>query len=181
MAILRTREAASSVWTLVAAQGALAVLFGLAALFWPGATLMTLVYLAAVFVVAWGVVELVRGLTSAESASTWWLTALFGVLALGLGVYLLRHVDVALQTFITLLGFTLIVRGIVDVFSGYADAADNRSRTLWLVAGAAGIIGGVITLMQPVSGGVAFIWIVGLYALFAGSLWLGASVRSRQV
>lgn len=179
MAIIRSNEATSGVWGLVALQGAFAVLFGFAALFWPGATLVTLVNLAAAFVVAWGVVELVRGLSSMEASVTWWLTAVFGALMLILGVYLLRHTDVALQTFITLLGFTLVVRGVLDVFASYVDGV--KDRMLWVVSGAAGVVAGVVTLMQPVKSGVAFIWIVGLYALFVGALWLTASVRARKV
>lgn len=49
-------------WGALALRGMAAILFGLAAVFWPGLTLVTLVYLFGGYIVASGLVNLVVGL-----------------------------------------------------------------------------------------------------------------------
>src|ERR1700747_2818859 len=101
-------------------RGVLAVLFGVAAVFWPGLTLTTLLYLFSAYVLVSGVVNLMASVTMAGGVDHLFLRAVLGVFELGVGVYLLRHPMVKFSTLILLIGFTLIVRGVVDVVSTYA-------------------------------------------------------------
>ncbi len=106
----------------LAIRGVLATLFGIAAVFWPGITLVTLVYLFSAYILLNGLVDLVFGLGrllhGGTSVLTRVLTLLFGVLEVGVGVYLLRHPGVSFATLILLIGFTLIVRGVFEVMEG---------------------------------------------------------------
>ena len=172
----------ADLWWLGALAGVVTVLFGLAALFWPGLTMVTFVYLFSAFVLVWGVIAVVRGFVDMSSANAmWWLTLLFGFFAVGVGVYLVRHPHVAFATLILLVGFTFIVRGAVDVVTGlFSDARAGTGRMLSVVAGALGVVAGVWLLTQPESAGVAFVWIVGLYALLFGPLMVALSMDARE-
>lgn len=170
------KKTANDLWWVGIAEGVAAVLFGIAAVFWPGITLITLVYLFSAFILAWGVVGIVNGILSIKSRSTWWLTLLFGILATGVGVYLVRHTNVSFKTFILLIGFTLIIRGLFDILSVFIESAPATAKVLWSIAGIAGILVGIIILNQPVAGGVAFVWILGLYALISGPLMIALSL-----
>lgn len=170
------QRVANDLWWVGVAEGVVALLFGIAAVFWPGLTLLTLVYLFSAFVLAWGVVSIVNGILSIKTRSTWWLTLVFGIAATGVGVYLVRHTDVSFKTLILLVGFTLIIRGIFDILSVFIESATTTSKVLWTIAGLAAIIVGIIILNQPVSGGVAFVWVLGLYALIAGPLMIAMSI-----
>ena len=171
----------NEVWGLIVFEGVLAVLFGIAAMFWPGLTLSVLVLLFAVFVLAWGIVDLIRSLVTIGRAKFWWLELLFSVLLIGLGVYLLRHVELTLAVFILFVGFTFIARGAVDVvkglFSGSEEVKDARA--FYLISGVLGLVAGVVTLSQPVAAGVALVWIIGLYAILQGSFVIALAVKAR--
>ncbi len=162
------------------AEGVVALLFGIAAVFWPGLTLLILVYLFSAFVLAWGISSIVHGILSIRYRSTWWLTLLFGIVATGVGVYLVRHTTVSFKTLIILIGFTLIIRGIFDLVSVVIEKANATTRVLWGILGLAGIIVGIVILNQPVAGGVAFVWVLGLYALVAGPLMIAMSIDARD-
>lgn len=170
------QRVANDLWWVGVAEGVVALLFGIAAVFWPGLTLLTLVYLFSAFVLAWGVVSIANGILSIKTRSTWWLTLVFGIATTGVGVYLVRHTDVSFKTLILLVGFTLIIRGIFDILSVFIESATATSKVLWTIAGLAAIIVGIIILNQPVSGGVAFVWILGLYAIIVGPLMIAMSI-----
>lgn len=170
----------SSVWWLGAVAGVATMLFGIAALFWPALTLATFVMLFSAYVLAWGVVSVVRGFMSISTDSLWWLKLLFGVLAIGVGVYLVRHPGVSFATLILLTGFTLIVQGMFDVVGAlFGEVKTATGKTLAIIGGVLGVIAGVFILMQPVAGGVAFVWIIGLYALLFGPVLIAASMDER--
>lgn len=157
-------------WWLKLLLGMLAIFFGVTAVFWPGLTLVTLVYLFGVFILAWGVIEIINGLLHIDSRNNWWLTLLFGVIGLGIGIYLLRNPNVSFHTFIVLAGLALIARGVFELVGIFLDKQTDGvlPRTLSGVAGVTAVVAGIILLFQPESGGVAMVWIMGLFAIVLG-------------
>lgn len=171
---------ASELWWLGIVQGIAAILFGIAAVFWPGLTLATLVILFSAFVLAWGIVSIVHGVLAIRTSSTWWLSLLFGVAGTGVGLYLVRHPGASFRTVILLIGFTLIFRGVVDILAGFLDKLSTTSRILWIIVGAAAVLAGIFVLNQPVTGGVAFVWVLGLYSLVFGPLMIAMAIELRK-
>lgn len=171
-------------WGAVALRGMFAILFGIAAVFWPQLTLVTLVYLFGAYVLGSGLVNLVTGLTNLNGVGgSFWmriLTLLLGVAEIGIGVYLIRHPLVTFATFILLIGTILIVRGLIEIFAGIFGDGSGTYRTVMVLGGMLSGIVGVILLMQPVSGGVAFVWVLGLYALISGPLLLALALDAKN-
>lgn len=172
----------NDLWWLGVVGGILTMLFGIAALFWPGITLVTFVYLFSAYVLVWGVVSVVQGFVGMTKAERlWWLSLLFGFFAIGVGVYLVRHPFVSFATLILLTGFTFIIRGVVDIVVGiFSDGQSAGGKLLAIIAGVLGVLAGVLLLMQPVSAGVAFVWVIGLYALLFGPLLTALAIDSRN-
>lgn len=166
---------------LVAAQGVLAILFGIVALFWPGLTVSLLLIFFGLFTLIWAVVGIVTSLVSMGEVKLWWLELLFSVLLLGLSVYVLRNpVDVALA-FVIFIGLAFIVRGLVDLIQGLFDKdRDGDTRMFSVLVGIIGVIAGIITLMYPVSAGVAVVWVIGLYGILYGTLAVAFAVRAHH-
>lgn len=173
------------VWGSLAFRGVIATLFGIAAVFWPNLTLKTLVYLFAGFILAMGLVTLVGSLTNLynERASflSKVLTLILGVVQIGVGVYLLRHPLVSFATFILLIGFTLILAGVFDIVSGLLDEGSAMYKTVMVVGGLIATLAGVVLLFQPETAGVAFVWVLGLYALITGPLLIALAMDVKKV
>ncbi len=168
-------------WWLGVLAGFAVALFGIVALFWPGLTMLTFVMLFGLFVLVSGVIALVRGFTDlSRGRSMWWLQLLYGIAAIGIGVYLMRHQGVTYATLVLLLGFTFIIQGVVDLVRGlFGNMAYATGRALALIAGVLGIVAGVFVFSQPEASGIAFVWIVGLYALILGPLMIAAGIDER--
>jgi uncharacterized membrane protein HdeD (DUF308 family) len=169
-------------WTALVLTGVVSIIFGVAAVFWPGLTLLTLVYLFSAYVLVIGIITSVKGIMSIGKSTWWYLRVILGVFELGVGVYLLRHVNVSFATFILLIGFSLIARGVIDVVETFFETdASATVRTLTFIVGLAALLAGIIILFQPVAGGVAFVWILGLYALVAGTMEIALAVDAHHV
>jgi len=174
-------RALHELWWLALVEGVVAVFFGIVAIFWPGLTLVALVYLFSAFILAWGIVEIVNGFLSIHRRDTWWLTLIFGLASLGVGIYLVRHPRVSFAAFIVIVGLTLIARGIFDVVGAFVDKRGVSHKGLTIIVGVAAVIAGIILLFQPAAGGVAFVWVLGLYALIYGALTIALAIEAKEL
>ena len=174
-------SAVSGLWWMGILEGTFAVFFGIVAVFWPGLTLVTLIYLLSAFVIALGLTETIRGVMSINRRNTWWMTLLIGLIGLGAGIYLARHPDASFRTFILVVGISFIARGVVDLVRIFVENwLSTGNRVLNFIAGLAGIAAGIIILLQPVSGSLAFVWVLGLYGIIYGTLAIAVSLDMRN-
>lgn len=163
-------------------EGVVAVLFGIAALFWPGLTAAVFVKLFGVFVLVWGVISLVHSFLGVGRSGLWWIESIFSVIVLGLGIFLLRNPESSAAFIILFVGFTLIIRGFVDVLVGIfaKDPEVKENRWFYIVMGVIGFAAGITVINYPVATGLVFVWALGFYMLMSGALNIGLAFRVRS-
>lgn len=166
--------------TALTVRGVVAILFGLVALFWPGLTLVTLVYVFSAFLLVSGLIGMIMSIVTMRSNKYWFMDMLLSFLELGIGVFLVRNLKVSLATFILLVGISFVVRGVVEVVRAFVDSAAQGSRILLGLGGLVSLIAGLVVLRQPVAGGIAFVWVIGLYALISGPLMIALASEARR-
>lgn len=166
---------------LLVAQGVLAILFGIAALFWPGLTAVLFIGLFGIFTLIWGLILVISSFLGIGRKNLWWLETVLAVLLVGLGVYLLRNPEVTGAVIILLVGFTLIGKGVIDIITGLfsKDREVTDNRWLFVIGGVLGLVLGVVVLAHPVATGLVFIWALGLYAVLYGALNIALAFRVR--
>jgi len=159
-------------------QGLLTVAFGLTVIFWPGLTSLVLLYLVGSYLLLSGVLHIGSAVSSMGNASWWMLTPLLGAVELGFGTYLLRHTAVVFSTFVTLIGFVLIIRGLIElvsvVFEGFGDEAADRAT---MVNGFLALVAGIVVLYQTKATSLAFVWILGVYGIVVGATQLALAKK----
>lgn len=168
-----------SVWGAGLLAGVLTTVFGVAVVFWPGLTFLTLLYLFAAYVLVDGVVSFFSGISGRRS-STWFLGTILGLLQVGVGVYLLQHVAIAFKSFILLVGFTLIFKGVFAMVSAYADKISEDDRMLLIVSSFLSLVVGIVVLFQPEAKGISFVWLLGLYGLITGPVSLSLLLKAKR-
>ena len=171
----KSSQAISMERTALVLQGIVAIVFGISAVFWPGLTTEILVYLFAAFLLIDGVIALIWGLMKLKNVMRTTLIILLALLELGVGLYLIRNPEVAFATVILILGFALIVRGVFSFVHAFAGIESSTVKTMHAILGVLGVVIGIFILAQPVAGGLAFIWVLGLYALISGPVMIAMS------
>jgi uncharacterized membrane protein HdeD (DUF308 family) len=172
----------NQLWWTNMIEATLALFFGVSAVFWPQLTLVTLVYLFSGFVLGLGIVQLFSGIMSMRARSTWWVTLLLGILGIGVGIYLVRHPNVSFQSFVLVVGLLLLARGLLDLVRVFTDRASTRGgipKILTAIIGVLAIIAGILVMVQPVAGGIAFVWALGVYAIIFGALTMAIAMELR--
>lgn len=181
---MATREETylTSQWWVLTVQGIAAILFGVAAVFWPGLTLVSFVYLFGLYLLVAGILSVLGGLFAIGRRSTWVLTVLLGLVELAIGVYLLRHPGVTFELLVVLTGSALVVYGVFEAVVALSNREQSAvGKTLALVAGVVAVLAGVLMFFQPAASGVAFVWVVGLFALINGPLWIALSIDVKNL
>lgn len=173
-------EGLKVMWESLVLRGIAGILFGIAAVFWPGLTLVTLVYIFSIYILISGVVEIVEAIMAISRGGSWIWKLLLGFAELGVGVYLVRHPYVSFATLILLIGLVLIARGVFEVVLAMLEDYSATEKTLMIIGGALAVVVGIVILLQPASGGVAFVWVLGLYALLTGPMWIALGIDTKN-
>lgn len=163
-------------WWMLTIRGVAALLFGFAALFWPGVTLYTLVLLFSAWVLVDGVVRLISGIGHLGEHAHGLLSMVVGFVEIGGGVYLLRHPGITLQTFLGVIGFLLIINGVIGAIASLTARETATGKMLGIMLGIVAVLAGIFMLMEPVSSGLAFTWVLGLYGLITGPMLIAMSL-----
>jgi uncharacterized membrane protein HdeD (DUF308 family) len=168
-------------WWALVSGGVATLVFGVAAVFWPGITLLVLLYAFSAYVLVDGVVNISAGLSTLGQVDSWFLPVALGLFELGVGVYLLRHTAVKFATFVILIGFVLIVRGIVEAVGAYYNSrATTKAQALSYLSGVGTLVAGIVILfVAKEAQGVDFVWILGLYGIGVGTLQIAALAEKK--
>ena len=136
-------------WGWVLTFGILTLLAGLAALAWPGRTIVVVAVLFGIQLVAAGIFRFVAAFAADEkSGATRVLLALLGVLSLVAGLYALRHILVTVAALALLLGIFWIVNGAVELFAALS-LRGMPGRGWTVLMGLVSVLAGVVVLAYP--------------------------------
>lgn len=175
----KVKEFANTLWWLFTIQGTITILFGLVALFWPTLTLVGLTGIFALFIVVYGIADLISAFVRMRADKGWWLSLAAGVAALIIGTFLISNPDIAYLTFAIIVGVFLVIRGIVDII--VASVADGEDKILWVFAGIVSLLAGIAVWIFPYVGSLTFVWVLGLYAVIRGTVDISLAVRVRHI
>jgi uncharacterized membrane protein HdeD (DUF308 family) len=172
--------ASRQAWPLAAVRGAFAVVFGLFALIWPGATVLVLAILYGVYALVDGVGGLMRAFRPGDAAHRW-AYALLGVLGLVIGVVTLAWPAITVLALATLVGIWALVTGVAEIFAAIRLRKEIEGEVFLILAGAISAIAGILIVLEPIAGAFGVALLVGIYALLYGIVLLVLAFRLRKV
>jgi uncharacterized membrane protein HdeD (DUF308 family) len=110
-------------------------------------------------------------------ARNWWAVALRGVFAILFGIIALVLPEVTLTALVLLFSAYMLVDGVFAIVAA-VKAARQHERWGWLVLeGVAGFIAGAIAFLWPLITVVAFVFLMGAWAIVSGAILTIAAFR----
>jgi len=164
-------------WGLVAAMGVASIVLGLLAMFYPGATIVTICIFFAAWLFVSGAYEVVTSFTRDGDTGARVLHALIGVLAVIVGFALLRTPFQSVEVFIFVLGIFWLIQGIMTFIAAFAV---KQGRNWRLFSGILGILAGIIILVYPITSAVTLAFIGGIWLVILGVTQVIAGFQLRR-
>ncbi|MBN2168212.1 MAG: DUF308 domain-containing protein [Actinobacteria bacterium] len=166
-------------WWSFLLRGLIALAFGIVMIAYPGATAKTFFWIFGVFVLAYGVVDIARGVYYLFKKEKWFATFAWGAVDFLIGGIILGHLDKAtagtLWVIALLVGIWVIVIGIFEVASAI-DLPPTTGRGWLMVLGIVSIIFGILILVWPFGSIYALMVLIGIYAIIAGIMDIVMSI-----
>jgi len=170
-----------STWWMLLLRGVALLLLGFFAVALPGLTLVAFATGFAVYLIVVGVINLITTFSSATLLPLWFLNVVLAAVEVGVGLYLLRHLSLSIDTLLLLVGLVLVVRGILEVIAAFGDGYESKHRSLLAIVGVLSLVAGVVVWAYPTSSALAFTWVIGLYGIAAGAFVVSLAIEARNV
>jgi len=161
-------------------RGLAALAFGIITLVWPKLTLSTLVFVFGVFAVVSGIMAVVAALRNTDEQG-WGLLLFGGILGILAGVVALVWPAITALAFLYLLAAWAILIGIVELVVPLSFPMSFGRAVLMALAGLVSIVFGMLIAAQPSSGLLAVVWLIGVYAIVYGVMYIVMYFQSRSL
>ena len=165
-------------WWALLLRGIAAVLFGLAALAWPGVTLLVLIVIFGAYAMVDGVLAIVAGIWGSEGSR--WLLLAEGVLGVLAGLVVFFWPGMTALVLLFLISAWAILTGLLKVFMAIGFRRKVENAWLMGLSGVLSILFGVVLAVLPGAALLSLVWLVGIYALIFGAVLIVLGFRARS-
>ena len=167
-------------WWLIALRGVFAILFGIAAIVWPELTLFVLVILFGTFSLTDGILTIVSGVANRINRQ-WWIWLFQGVISLLVGLLAFVWPGITALILLYLIAAWAVVTGVFGVFAAINLRKEIKGEWVLGLSGVLSILFGLLLVLNPGSGALALILVIGSYSIVFGLLLLYLRIKLRAV
>jgi len=163
----------------LALRGLVAVLFGLAALFWPGLVLAVLILLFGAYALVDGVLAIIAAFRSSRRSTRRGLLLIEGVIGILFGIIALVWPDLTALALLYIIAFWAILTGIARILTAIMLRREIENEWSIGLSGILSVLLGIVLILLPGAGLIAYTWLIGLFALAVGIILIFYAFRVR--
>lgn len=167
-------------WWALLIRGIAAVIFGILALLWPGATIVAIGILFGAYAFVDGIFAIVAAVRAAEAHERWWPFLIEGIIGLIIAAITFYDVGITIFALFFTIAAWAFLTGILEIVAAI-QLRKSLANEAWLILGGIlSILFAVLMVWRPVAGAVAVVWIIGIYAIVFGIMMIALSLRLRS-
>lgn len=166
-------------WWAVLIRGIAAIVFGILAFAWPGATGAALVLLFGAFALVDGIFAIVAAIRAAEAHARWVPLVIEGVIGLIIAAITFFNPGITAYALYIMIAAWALLTGVFEIVAAIRLRKEMSNEWLLILSGIASIVFGVLMIVYPLAGIVTVIWLIGAYAIVFGVIMLGLAMRLR--
>jgi uncharacterized membrane protein HdeD (DUF308 family) len=166
-------------WGLLVLRGVVAILFGITALLLPGITLAILVALLGAYMFVDGIIAFISAVRFRHESDRWVPLVLEGLLGIVIGLVTFFWPGITALAWAFTIAFWAIVTGVLELIIAFRLHAGLWTDLLFGLTGVASIVLGIVFVVAPLAGLLAWVWVIGVYAIVFGILFIATAVRLR--
>jgi uncharacterized membrane protein HdeD (DUF308 family) len=166
-------------WWVVTLHAIFGVLFGLMAIFMPGITLISLVYLFGIYAIVHGIVML-ASLAESHVVIPRWARVVQGISGIGLGIVAFVWPGITTLALLLLIAVWSIIDGIMRVVAAIELRKAIEHEWLLALSGVLSVLFGVAIVVWPGLGALALVTVLGIYAIINSVILFAHGLRMRD-
>ena len=167
-------------WWALLIRGIAAVIFGLLAFFWPGATGFALVLLFGAYAFIDGIFALVSAVRAAQAHERWFAFLAEGIVGLVIAALVVFDPGLAGLSIYFAIAIWAILTGILELVAAFQLRALMKNEWMLVLGGILSIVFGVLLFYNPLVGIITVIYLIGFYAILFGIIMIAFSFRLKS-
>ena len=167
-------------WWLVALRGLISIAFGIVAFVWPGITLFALVLLFGAYLLVDGIVALAQAIRFRHERERWPMLLLEAILGIVVGIVAFLWPGITALAWLFTIAAWAVVTGILEIVLAVRLRKVITGEWFIALTGVLSIALGIVLALLPLAGLVAWVWVIGSYAIVFGVLLIAAAFRLRR-
>ena len=173
-------KTARNAWIWQIVRGAIAIVFGVVALIWPLQTAVTLAILVGIFALVDGIIDIIDAIRFRGSPGVG-LRVFLGIVSLLFGLLVLFWPHISLALLAIFVAIWAILIGALQIIANVSLRKESgRSWVSGVIAGAIGVIFGIVVLITPKAGVITLIWLLGIWAIIFGIILIVLGIQLRK-
>jgi uncharacterized membrane protein HdeD (DUF308 family) len=166
-------------WWALLIRGIAAVIFGILAFAWPGATLFVICILFGAYAFVDGVFAIVAAVRAAQAHERWWPFVIEGIVGLAIAAVTFYDITITFLALYFTVAVWAFVTGIIEIAAGIQLRKSIANEFLLILAGLASIVFGIFMFWHPIAATIAIVWIIATYAIVFGIIMIALAFRLR--
>jgi uncharacterized membrane protein HdeD (DUF308 family) len=167
-------------WGWIALRGVVAVIFGVLAFAWPGATLFALVLVWGVYALAEGIFALIAAFRVRDRGKPMWTFVVIGILGILAGIVTLAWPGVTALMLLMFIAVWAFFMGIFQIVAAVRLRKEIEHEWLLGLSGVLSVLFGAVMMASPAEGALAVVWLIAAYAIVFGILLLVLAFRLKS-
>jgi len=167
-------------WWVVALRGVIAIIYGLMAIVWPGLTLGVLVLFFGAYALVDGVFAIIAAFTNRAGQNSWWVLLIEGLVGIAAGIITFLSPGLTTLVLLYIISFWAIVTGVLEIVSAIQLRKEIHNEWMLALSGIGSLVFGVLLLFFPSAGALTIAWLIGIYAILFGVMFLNLGLRLRK-
>jgi uncharacterized membrane protein HdeD (DUF308 family) len=167
-------------WWALVLRGIAAIIFGVLTFASPGVTIAVLVIFFGVYALIDGILAIISAIRAAEHHRHWTAFAIEGIVGILVGLFALFTPLGAAALFVYLLGAWALITGVLEIIAALRLRRHIPGEWALILTGVLSILFGIFVFFAPLAGLVALVWIIAVYAILFGILWITLGLRLRN-
>jgi uncharacterized membrane protein HdeD (DUF308 family) len=168
------------VWWLILLRGIVAIIFGVLAWAWPGATLVTLTLFWGAYALVDGAAALWGGWQTRDRGRPMWQIVLIGLLGIAAGIFTFVAPGITAIALLIVIAVWAIANGVFQIAAAIRLRKEIANEWLMILSGALSILFGGLVIANPGAGALAVLWLIGVFAIAYGAMLVVLAFKLRK-
>ena len=167
-------------WWIMALRGLFAVIFGLIALLAPRIALLAFIYVFAAYALVDGGAAVITAIQERDLLYRWGWVLFEGILSILAGIIAFANPGLATLVLLYIIAAWAIVTGIMEIVAAFAIREFVSQEWTLALAGIVSVAFGILLFFFPGAGIVSLLWLVGIYGIIFGLLFIVRAFQLRS-